>query len=372
MRAAKLHHAMGHDPAGLYPFGGLVYKQIGFQVTVEPAPARADLKLRGGLQMIKPLAVALLLACCATLAAQDASAASQPSPAPAVAITFDDLPIADGVSDPATAAEAKEINRTILNALAARRIPATGFVIQKHVDELGDAGLAILRSWVTRGFDLADHLYSHADVNTLTVGQAEQEIVRGEPAIAEILAEVGRRPRYIRFPYNHTGETGDKHDELARFMALRGYKLAPCTIDNDDYEFATAYRIALRRGDQRSAAKIRAAYVAFTATAIDWYSQVASDVFGRQPPHVMLLHDSPLNRDTINEVMALFAKRGYRFVTLDEALQDPAYEIPELITAYGPMWGYRWARQLHVKLDVRKEPTPPQWMTAYAKGGPLR
>jgi hypothetical protein len=109
------------------------------------------------------------------------------------------------------------------------------------------------------------------------------------------------------------------------------------------------------------AAKVKAAYIAYTAAEIDWYTVLDKEVFGYEPLHVMLLRDSPPNADTIGEVLALFEERGYKFVSLDEALKDPAYSVPEtFITKFGPMWVYRWAREKQTKGDGRSEPDPPR------------
>lgn len=198
--------------------------------------------------------------------------------------------------------------------------------------------------------------------------QIEQEITRGEATIAPLLASVSRRPQFLRFPFNHTGDTAEKHNAIAVFMADHGYRLAPCTIDNSDYEFNDAYVVALARHDEQTAAKTRAAYISYTGAEIDWYTALDKQVFGYEPPHVMLLHDSPLNADTIEEVLSLFEQRGYLFVTLTEALKDRAYAVPETyITKYGPMWGYRWAKELHVSVNGRDEPAPPSWVNQYAK-----
>ncbi len=88
----------------------------------------------------------------------------------------------------------------------------------------------------------------------------------------------------------------------------------------------------------------------------------------------MLLHDSPLNAASIEQVIALFQARGYRLITLAEALEDPVYAIPETkVTAFGPMWGYRWSWEKNAKADGRKEPDPPGWVEKYAKeGAPTR
>lgn len=289
-----------------------------------------------------------------------------------VAITVDDLPFASvspSEPSPADARTAKHVNKAILHAFHRRHIPATGFVIEQRAEKIGlPASRKILQWWTRPGFDLGNHLYSHPDVNTLSVDQIEREITDGESAIRPLLKEKGRTPQFLRFPYNHTGDTKNKHDAVAAFMKEHGYRLAPCTIDSTDYEFNAAYTLAQQRNDEKMAAKIRAAYIAYTAAEIDWYTALNRQVFGYDPPHIMLLHDNVLNADTVEEVITLFEERRYRFVSLGEALKDPAYAVPEtFITKFGPMWGYRWAKEKQVTVDGRSEPDPPTWINQYVK-----
>ncbi len=285
-------------------------------------------------------------------------------------MSVDDLPYAtpNPISS-ADARQAREINRRILRAFARNRIPATGFVIEQHVENLGEpASELILKMWTQPGFDLGNHLYSHPDVNALNLTQVEQEIIRGETTFAPLLARVGKHPEFLRFPYNHTGDTRQKHDAIAAFMKDNGYHLAPCTIDNSDYDFNETYVLALALHDRATAARVRKVYLQYTAAEIDWYTRLNHEVLGYDPPHVMLLHDNRLNADLINQVIKLFKQRNYRFVTLAEALQNPAYAIPEtFITKYGPMWGYRWAREVGVEISGRDEPDPPLWIAEYRK-----
>jgi len=287
-----------------------------------------------------------------------------------VAVTVDDLPFASPNSiSPADASEARLVNKRILHALSRRHIPAIGFVNEKRAEDLGlAAGKAILKEWTGPGFTLGNHLYSHPDVNALTVAEAEREITLGEKTFAPLLEQVSQRPEFLRFPYNHTGDTKEKHDEIAAFLSARGYKLAPCTIDNSDYQFNAVYVLALLRHDAATAERIRVDYIAYTALEIDWYTKLNHQVLGYDPPHIMLLHDSQLNADTINSILVLFEQRGYKFVSLATALRNPAYAIPETyITKFGPMWGYRWARELNVKVNGRDEPDPPVWIGEYVK-----
>jgi peptidoglycan/xylan/chitin deacetylase (PgdA/CDA1 family) len=288
-----------------------------------------------------------------------------------VAITFDDLPIAatdvpdSGKIDPV---EAESINRTILASLRRHNVTATGFVIEKRVQDTGHIpGKEILQEWVNNGNDLGNHSYSHSDFNQLTIEQMQQEIVSGENSISEILRKAGHTPRYFRFPMSHTGDTAAKHDAVAAFLERRRYRLAACTIDNEDYVFDKAYLRMLAKKDTAAAERLRSEYLAYTLTEIDYYAGLNKQVLGYEPPHVMVLHVNRLNADTIDSTLSLFEKRHYKFVTLDEAEADPAFATPEFVTQYGWMWGYRWARQLHVSVNGSLETEPSEWVRNYGK-----
>lgn len=288
----------------------------------------------------------------------------------AVAITVDDLPLASP-GHPISTADAKlarKINEKLLQGFESHHSPAIGFLNQKAAEQLGPSASEILRLWLRPNFDLGNHFYSHADVNTLTLSQVQDEIMRGEGMLTPLLATVSRKPQYLRFPFNHTGDTREKHDAISTFMSSHGYRLAPCTIENVDWEFNATYLLALSLNDKAAAAKVRSDYLAFTAAEIDWYAALDKQVLGYEPPEVMLLHANQLNADVVQDVLKLFEKRGYKFVTLTQALSDRVYVQPDTyVTQYGPMWGYRWAKERKVKVDGSKEPEPPDWITQYRK-----
>lgn len=290
-----------------------------------------------------------------------------------VAITFDDLPYvreADGRTAYASdVSEARKANKTILSALNRYHVPTTGFVIEKRVQEMGAArGTSILQDWVKHGFDLGNHSYSHPDFNQLSIEEVEHEITAGEATYVRVMESAGKQPRYFRFPLNHTGNTQEKHDAIANFLAKRNYRLATCTIDNSDYLFNDAYLRMLAKRDIASAAKLRSEYLAYTSAEIDYYAGLTKKVFGYELPQVMLLHDNRLNADMIEQLLELFEDKQYRFVTLDGAQSDPAYRTSDtFITSFGPMWGYRWAAERHVKVNGTLEPDPPAWILKYGK-----
>jgi peptidoglycan-N-acetylglucosamine deacetylase len=291
-----------------------------------------------------------------------------------VAITIDDLPYewhdpTIHKLDVSDATQAALVNKKILAALARHKAPVTGFVNQLKVEQLGtEQGTAMLKPWTSGSFDLGNHLYAHKDANDFSVEQIDEEIVRGEEAIAPLMRAAGKKLEFLRFPYNHTGDTKEKHAAVADFIAKRGYRLAPCTIENSDWEFTWAYVKMLARHDDAGIERLRTEYLAYTSAEIDYYAALNKQVLGYEPPEIMLLHDNQLNADMMDEVLALFEKKGYRFVSLSEAESDPVYQEPDTyITTYGPMWGYRWAKEHGIKVNGRLEPEVPQWVTAYEK-----
>jgi hypothetical protein len=91
-------------------------------------------------------------------------------------------------------------------------------------------------------------------------------------------------------------------------------------------------------------------------TEIDYYAVLHRQVFGREIPQVMLLHANRLNAAVLEDVLTMFEKKGYQFVSLAEAQTDQAFATPETyVSKWGPMWGYRWASVRGVKVDGGKD-----------------
>src|SRR5262245_51755901 len=172
-----------------------------------------------------------------------------------VAITIDDLP--RGGDAACSAERTLRINRKLLEPIAAQKVPVTGFVNAGKVQaegpcrELGAKGLReILDLWLASGADLGNHTYSHAGLNETSIERYEEEIVAGEPAVIAALAARNRKMRFFRHPFLQTGPTLEKKRAVERFLADRGYRVAPVTLDNSDYMFAAEYAGALSRSDQ--------------------------------------------------------------------------------------------------------------------------
>ncbi len=265
----------------------------------------------------------------------------------------------------------EEANKRLIAGLVRAHVPATGFVITQGIEQAGVNGQHILRLWLDAGFDLGSHSYSHPNFGDISTDQMEADVARADAMLRPLLKANGHSLQFFRFPYNDTGDTQSKHDDFAAYLKVHGYQVATCTIDTSDYLFAAAYARAIGSKDLTLANHIRQEYLAYSATEIDFYAALNHRVLGYEPPQVMLIHDSLLNADSIDDLLNLFRTRAYHFVTLTEAQRSPAYSIPDTyVTKYGVMWGYRWAKERNVGLLEMHESDPPDWITDYADGKP--
>ena len=65
---------------------------------------------------------------------------------------------------------------------------------------------------------------------------------------------------------------------------------------------------------------------------------------GYEPKQILLLHGNHLEADHIHELVGLMRKRGYRFITLEDALGDDAYSLPDTyVGEEGKGWLEQWA-----------------------------
>ncbi len=282
-----------------------------------------------------------------------------------MAITIDDLPYVASAGQPFLV-NAQRTTTRMLGALQSHRAPAIGFVNEGKLQANGerDARVALLQQWLDAGMTLGNHTFSHPDLNQWTVERFQDDIIQGEAVTRRLMTAAKQELRWFRHPYTHTGDTKEKKEAVEKFLAGRGYRVAPHTIENSDYIFTVPYSRALQRKDEAEAKRLREAYLDYTIAVTEFAERIAPQIFGRDIPQTLLIHTNDLNADCLDEMLKRFEARGYRFITLDEAAADPAYQTKDTdVSKFGPSWLARWARSLGMSVNFKGDPEPPQWVT---------
>lgn len=179
-----------------------------------------------------------------------------------VALTFDDGP-KPGVTEP------------LLELLVSAHVPATFFVIGRHVQEYPE----LAKSISSAGMEIANHSYTHRSLTALSDDDAVQEMLQTQ---AVVLAVTGTLPRYLRPP------GGNWNNKVA--AEARKWGITPCmwSVDVFDSEIIGARKVA---------------------------EAVLTQV---KPGSIILMHNGKVSTlQALPTILRELKARGYTFVTVD-------------------------------------------------------
>jgi peptidoglycan/xylan/chitin deacetylase (PgdA/CDA1 family) len=306
---------------------------------------------------VTKLSVAVLF----TLGASAMFCVAQSAPHRQIAITIDDLPA--GAADHMSGGEILEMTTKLLTTLRDQKVPAVGFVNEKKLFKIGevDDRIKALNMWLDDGFELGNHTYSHASLNRNSLKDWEEEVVRGETVTRILSDQHNVELRYFRHPYLDVGRDLETRRQAEAFLAERGYHSAPITMDAWDWMYAGVYDDARRRGDTALQQQLVSSYLSYTTAVFDYYEKFSKELIGYEPKQIILLHGNWLEADHIGDLLELLHKRGYQFVTLQDALGDAAYSISdEYVGEEGTNWIDHWA--ITRGHPPQNTPVFPQWV----------
>ena len=290
---------------------------------------------------------------------------AQTQPARRVAITIDDGPVVNEMTD---LGNFQRITNGLVGSFQVEKVPVTIFINERQLNVPGqrDARAAAVEQWLDAGFDLGNHTYSHPSANNVPVSEFQDDVIKGEVISRAILERRGKQLVWLRYPYRHSGTTPEIHQAIADFLEQRRYRVAPVTVDYADYTFAGAYTRELRRGNIDVAERIKDAYLDQVDVGFKYAERFSSELFGREIAHILLIHCNELNSVSLRDSIARMRKRGYSFISLDEAMQDPAYDRPDAFAGSGGSWLSRTA--MIMKKPATPEisalrPVVPKWIT---------
>ena len=262
-----------------------------------------------------------------------------------IAITIDDLPA--GAANFMSASAITEMTTKLLAALREAKVPAVGFVNERKLyykwGEV-DERIKALNMWLDAGFELGNHTYAHTSLNRAGLKDFEESVIQGETVTRLLLTQHKMTLRYFRHPYLDTGRDLQTRRDAEAFLAGRGYRIAPVTLDAWDWNYAGIYDDAKKRGDTAVQQEVVSSYLSHHAEVFAYYEKLSKELIGYEPKQILLLHANQLEAEHIGELLELIRKRGYRFVTLEDALSDQAYSLPDTyVGEEGTGWLDHWA-----------------------------
>jgi len=282
-----------------------------------------------------------------------------------VAITIDDGPVVNEMTD---LGNFQRITNGLIGSFEVEKVPVIMFLNERQLNVPGqrDARANVVEQWLNAGFEVGNHAYSHKSASMVPVDEFTDDVLKGEVITRELLERRGQQLVWLRYPYLHSGATAEDHQKIVDFLEKRKYRHAPVTVDYADYTFAGAYTRELRRGSIEMAERIRQAYLDQIDVGFNYAEKFSTELYGREIAQILLIHCNELNSVSLRDSIARMRKRGYTFITLEEAMQDEAYHRPDTFAGPGGSWLSRTATVMGRKASPETaavRPVVPKWIT---------
>jgi beta-lactamase regulating signal transducer with metallopeptidase domain/peptidoglycan/xylan/chitin deacetylase (PgdA/CDA1 family) len=273
-----------------------------------------------------------------------------------LAVGFVSIPPVDRSENPPKDADATA--RIMIAKLTQYKVPAVGFVNGGSIsdgEKLFPVRANIVRLWRDAGLEVGIGSFKHVWFYHTPYDEYVAGVEKNEEAVKKILAEKNLPLRYFSYPYLNTGKTIEDRDRFETWLAGRGISSIKYTIDNNEWMYSYAYDIARNDNDIGAMTEVRVAFINYISKMFDHYEGYSQDLFGRDINQTMVLTPSRLVADSFDDLFGMIQKRGYKFVTMEEAQADEAYKTTEnFVGNSGISWFERWT--LAGSKPLRAEP----------------
>lgn len=233
-----------------------------------------------------------------------------------IAITLDDLPfVGASMNTPGNIQRANERFHRLLQVFVDHQVPVTGFVIAGAIAKDQWPWLEEFRA---AGLSLGNHTYSHRNLDALSAQQYISDIDKADKILDPILTS----PKYFRYPYLAESR-GMRKKQVLDYLGEHQYQIAPVTIDSKDFKFNAQLLAVHWTKREQALPRFKERYLSYIWNQTLLAEKRAGDVPTKQ---ILLIHANLLNSYLLGDVIEMYKKNGYRFITLTEALQDPQNE----------------------------------------------
>lgn len=245
---------------------------------------------------------------------------------PEIAVTIDDFNWNKSVK-----LNSHERNRSMLESLRSHGdLKAALFVTCRYLNS--DEGKQLLQAWDQAGHFIANHSYSHKELNSknVTAEVFTADIARCD----EIIRTYPRFEKMFRFPFLKEGDTAAKRDAVRQFLQQRGYRNGHVTIDASDWAIEDRLSARLTKDPAADVKPYRDFYLSHMWERAQYYDDLSHKVLGRSVKHTILMHYNLLNALFLGDLLDMFQSKGWKLINAKAAFEDPVFQsMPKIVPA---------------------------------------
>ncbi|MBC7427277.1 MAG: polysaccharide deacetylase family protein [Bacteriovorax sp.] len=274
-----------------------------------------------------------------------------------LAITIDDLPnhgeLPKGVSR-------VDVAKKMLAVLKKEKIPEVyGFINAAKVKD-EPLNKEVLNLWVKEGYPLANHTYTHMDLNTNNVMDFQKEIKADEEMLIELNG--GMNYKFFRYPYLREGAEMKKRNSIRKYLAENKYQIAQVSVDFEDWSWNDPYARCVNKKDQKAIKWLGKTYQNNAVAKLKEAALMSQKLLKRDIPHILLLHIGAFDAEMLSDLIKNYRAQGVEFISLTEASKDQVYIDDPGIAG---KWGAEILQQIRKARNLKLEDIGIERYTGY-------
>ncbi|PKK84756.1 MAG: hypothetical protein CVT49_00970 [candidate division Zixibacteria bacterium HGW-Zixibacteria-1] len=238
-----------------------------------------------------------------------------------ICVTFDNLPAERNYER----IERFWITDQILEALKKHKAPSAGLVVGESIE--GDWELLV--KWLEGGHTLGFMTFTGQDLDNVPVDIYLDDIKKGKESIEDLVWSYKQEGRFFRFPYLHYGDLPEIKQEVQDYLDEMQIIVAHPTVVTEDFVYNLSLEKIYGSTDTLKFMALRDEYMAHILERLGSAETLAKEIMGRPVRHILQLRANRLNAMFIDDLLTLLEEKGYKFISLKEALQDKVYRKEE-------------------------------------------
>lgn len=210
----------------------------------------------------------------------------------------------------------------IISALKKNQMPSTvAFIVGQNADP------KILKQWLSSGNLLGNLTYSHAKIRRKSPQLFINDIARNDKLLDPLRNEYGQKQRYFRYPRLKISRNTEVKMMIEKYLQDEKYTSVLGSIELPTDIFSDIYCAALARQDQTCATLIMDHFKKLMLDSTLKSRAIARKQLGNDIRHILIVRSNQFLCDNLDAILSWYRGLGVEFITLDEAMKDPAYSM---------------------------------------------
>jgi len=248
---------------------------------------------------------------------------------PTISFTFD-----DGSTQDYGTYEFREWNNMILKSLDNAELKSILFVKTKGKANL--KGQELLKSWNEKGHGIANHTFSHPNLNRSEVSSQDfkLELLKAD----SLLRNYSNFLPLFRFPYLKEGDNQNKVNQIRQTLSDNNYKNGYVTIDASDWYIDSRLRQRLRENPEADIEAFKKFYLNHILERATFYETLSFGLTERHISHTLLLHHNLSSALFLDDLIEMFQKKGWNTISAKDAYHDAIFKETPLHAGESLIW----------------------------------